>query len=517
MGVRPTLFRAFSIGPVQEEYGLTFAANLADAIMPEFAGESELHWALTSSTEVPEGQNYVDLTFRLDWASTPREPISAAGLVLNYPYRALTMIPRTAVTPSEVPGFIDVVPSSNFAPVPQVPDGHSVQAVFLMGMTPVFPVNAEGYSGEVELSFRLLIDADQLQNPGDTLDITVARVCMIAAPRNEVSITLTRAGEVEDAVVEEETTEGDTEKDGEQTPEEDTTKDSNYSTEEDAPKDGEYPSEDEEEAEEPEETETTGTSSQPSTVATGEQEESIPNGAESAAIASHDTEILPITGDLMPEQFRERFMYGDENGNFRPHEGMTRAEAAALLVRLMLTDSESAAGNAGADVSERFSDVSQGAWYFDYIAAGYANDLIRGFPDGTFRPNQQITREEFAAIVSRVTVTLPAGALANAEDVSEWSKGYVYTVLSFGWLDRAPNGAIRPLEDITRAEATAMLSRALERDKTTATSIAGVPEVLIFPDASDASTWYYFYVIGATNCHWFITDGSEEIWTRVDN
>ena len=218
------------------------------------------------------------------------------------------------------------------------------------------------------------------------------------------------------------------------------------------------------------------------------------------------------------EQFHARFMVGDDRGNFRPNHSITRAEAATIMVRTM---SYFGITPRPVDASARnmFSDINPNAWYAEYVAAAYSNGLIQGFPDGTFRPNQAISREQFAAMIARTGTVRPNGSLnyTDASRVSGWATNYVYTAFVLGMMRGDTVGTFRPLENITRAEAAATLARALGRGDTTAQSIAGVTNVHRFPDASNASLWHYFYVIEATNSHWFIMNGDVEIWTRVTN
>jgi len=228
-------------------------------------------------------------------------------------------------------------------------------------------------------------------------------------------------------------------------------------------------------------------------------------------------EIDPVVEPPV-EQFHPRFMIGDDRGNFRPNHSITRAEAATILVRTMedfgITPLPISAYALG-----RFSDVSPNAWYAEYLAIAYTHGMLQGFPGGTFRPSQPITREEFAAMLSRTGIVSTNGGLhyTDAALVSDWAANYVYTAFVSGMMHGDAVGTFRPLHNITRAEAAATLARALGRGDTTAESIANVTNVFIFPDAADATAWHYFYVIEATNSHWFIMNDGVEIWTRVTN
>ena len=220
------------------------------------------------------------------------------------------------------------------------------------------------------------------------------------------------------------------------------------------------------------------------------------------------------------EYFHARFMIGYPDGRFMPGGNITRAETAALVVRTLTTTFGVSVARPGANAANIFSDVDSNAWYFNYVATAYNYGLILGFPDGSFGPNQPITREQFAGILARTAEVVSNGSLAyvDAADISGWAYDYVYTMFVNGWMLGDAAGTFRPLAAITRAEAAATICRILERGTTNARSIEGVLDyVLIFPDAANASAWYYFYVIEATNSHWLKMDGNVEIWTRIDS
>jgi len=215
-----------------------------------------------------------------------------------------------------------------------------------------------------------------------------------------------------------------------------------------------------------------------------------------------------------PQEFHAHFMVGFPSGIFMPYGNLTRAEASALLVRTMTTESANIS-RVPVDASSRFNDVSANAWYHDYIAAAYSYGLVRGFPDDSFRPNQPISREEFAGILAR-TSDIIQGELSysDAAHVSRWARDYVYTMLVLGWMHGDATNIFRPQSSLSRAEAAATINRVLGRGDTTARSIENV-EVHIFPDTADPSRWYYFYIIEATNSHWFYREDDDEIWTEV--
>lgn len=217
--------------------------------------------------------------------------------------------------------------------------------------------------------------------------------------------------------------------------------------------------------------------------------------------------------------YRLHFMQGFETGLFMPYSNLTRAQAAGLLARTMLGTIGMSTPQATVDITGVFSDVTNpNRWYYNYIALAYQYGLSEGFPDGTFRPHQPITRQELAAMMTRTTTAMQGGALpyTDAEETSAWAFDYVYTMLQLGWMHGDSTGTFRPGDDITRAEAAALISRALGRGQTVAQSIEGIRhQVRIFPDVTNDSRWYFFYVVEATNTHRYVLRDGVETWVSV--
>jgi len=124
---------------------------------------------------------------------------------------------------------------------------------------------------------------------------------------------------------------------------------------------------------------------------------------------------------------------------------------------------ETATLSVTAPVSDNFVDIA-GHWAKDSILRAARLGLVNGYPDGTFRPNRHVTRGEFAALLARAlkpeTAGVPEPALADWKDVPEWAKPYVAAVYSAGWMKGYPDGTIRVQEKITRAEMAVMTVRA---------------------------------------------------------
>ncbi|MCL6639461.1 MAG: S-layer homology domain-containing protein, partial [Firmicutes bacterium] len=139
---------------------------------------------------------------------------------------------------------------------------------------------------------------------------------------------------------------------------------------------------------------------------------------------------------------------GFPDGAFRPRESLTRAQAARMLV--------AAAGITGSSSSQQyFVDVSPGHWACGVIQSAVDAGLFKGYPDGTFRPEQPVSRAEVAVLLLRfanapqVDVELPE--LADM-DSTHWAAEPVAVVLKAGLLGLSGQGAFAPEEPVTRSD-----------------------------------------------------------------
>lgn len=144
------------------------------------------------------------------------------------------------------------------------------------------------------------------------------------------------------------------------------------------------------------------------------------------------------------------------DGSFKPEQGITRAEFTKLINGLF---GFTAKGENG------FSDVGANAWYADTVAVGEQAGFINGYPDGTFKPNAAITRQEAAKIAAglfrlpAVTGADPLEAFADKAQIGAFAVEPLGQLVGGGYLKGFPNGTVQPLKSITRAEAVVLLSR----------------------------------------------------------
>jgi len=171
---------------------------------------------------------------------------------------------------------------------------------------------------------------------------------------------------------------------------------------------------------------------------------------------------------------------------------MTRAEAAQMFYNLLLDKNVQTVGS--------FPDVSDGAWYATAVKTLAALNIIVGFPDGGFHPDDPITRAQFAAIVVRFDGIVMSGD-ATFTDVPPdyWAYDDISTAANFGWVVGVGDGLFAPDLDITRAEAVTLVNRVIKRRPDEA-YIDSHPEMDLFTDVPPGY-WAYYDIIDASS--WF--------------
>lgn len=157
-----------------------------------------------------------------------------------------------------------------------------------------------------------------------------------------------------------------------------------------------------------------------------------------------------------------KFILGYADNTFLPGNNISRAEFAAVLVRALgLKEVGSAAAS--------FKDVNAGSWYYSYVGTVCSENLMKGYEDGSFKPNENITRQEIAAVLVRALGKdkEQVGDLTFADKaaVSGWAKNLVSIAVTEGLIQGYPDNTFGPQKKSTRAEAVSMFSRMLEKNK----------------------------------------------------
>lgn len=160
-----------------------------------------------------------------------------------------------------------------------------------------------------------------------------------------------------------------------------------------------------------------------------------------------------------PATSHQAYIQGFADGTFRPGAALTRAQIATIVARLT-ADSNSAAGGS----AKSYADVSASHWAAADIAAVGKLGLMNGYADGTFRPDQAVTRAEMAALA--VKLGQPSGTPGAGFDdtAGSWAEAAIKQAQGEGWIGGYGDGTFRPGQALTRAEAVTLLNRVLGRE-----------------------------------------------------
>ncbi len=190
------------------------------------------------------------------------------------------------------------------------------------------------------------------------------------------------------------------------------------------------------------------------------------------------------------------YMVGYPDGTFMPQANITRAEVAAIIYRLMTPASRAKFSSADC----MFSDVQAGMWFNESVCTLVKAGIISGYPDGTFKPNQSITRAEFSSMIARMFSVSYVGNNSFEDINGHWAQSYMNILSKLGILKGDSNGNANPDANLTRAEAAAMCNRLVGRNSTNSSLNSCKDPVTSWPDVSNGA-WFYADVLEATNSH----------------
>ena len=204
------------------------------------------------------------------------------------------------------------------------------------------------------------------------------------------------------------------------------------------------------------------------------------------------------------------YIVGYPNGNVEPNGNITRAEVATIFFRLLTEKVRTA----NSTQSNSLSDVTRGQWFNHAVSTLSSMGIVKGHNDGTFAPNAPITRAEFAAIAARFDDKNTDTSSKFTDIASHWAKNEIGIAANKGWINGYPDGTFRPNQYITRAEAMTLVNRVLNRLPENSSDL--LDSMIKWPDNSDASAWYYLAVQEATNSHYYKTKENKfEKWTEL--
>ena len=201
------------------------------------------------------------------------------------------------------------------------------------------------------------------------------------------------------------------------------------------------------------------------------------------------------------------YLIGYSDGTVRPNGRITRAEVATIFFRLLTDDARQRNWSS----ENNFSDVSADKWYNNAVSTLCHMGVLGGYSDGTFRPNAPITRAEFAKIAVSFAQANGSAVYSYFTDVktTDWFAPYVTAAKDNGLIEGYSDGSFKPENKITRAEACAIVNRVLGRKPSK--SHMKISDRIDWPDCTTAD-WFYEAIMEATNSHTYQMGKRVETW-----
>ncbi len=206
---------------------------------------------------------------------------------------------------------------------------------------------------------------------------------------------------------------------------------------------------------------------------------------------------------------RVSYIKGYPDGTFKPSNNVTRAEAAQMFATLLNSGT-----SFGTSSVTKFTDANN-KWYSPAVNYIAGKGLLSGYSDGTFKPDADITRAEFAQMISGYLKAGYAGS-ANFKDVKgHWASDAIDKVFGNKAVEGYPDGTFKPNKTLTRAEAVTVLNAVFNR-YTTSSSLNNVSSSNLknYSDIS-SSHWAYYQILDASNAHVsqkVTSTSNEEVW-----
>ncbi len=218
--------------------------------------------------------------------------------------------------------------------------------------------------------------------------------------------------------------------------------------------------------------------------------------------------------DILDADSHYAYAVGDTSGLILPNNTITRKEIVAILFRLLKEDVRMENWSQ----ESPFTDVPDDAWYSSAVGTLYNLGYLHGTGDGKFRPDRPMTRAEITALVASFFADSQADGELPFDDVDgdAWYADYIRTAFEIGLVEGNGDGTFEPDDTLTRAEAMTAFNKLLDRHPNKDALLEGMIE---WPDNMDTSAWYYAQIQEATNSHtcgdkWTGEDG--EIYERWD-
>lgn len=215
--------------------------------------------------------------------------------------------------------------------------------------------------------------------------------------------------------------------------------------------------------------------------------------------------------EVLNKEIHFNYVIGYTDGTIRPNNDISRAEVATIFFRLLTDEARTQYDK----TTSSFSDIKDGAWCCRAVSTLTNMGIIKGYTDGTFQPNKSITRAELATIIARFA-KLDVNTKTFSDINGHWAQKNIELAAGNGWINGYEDGTFRPNNNITRAETFAMINRVLDRQTESVSDLLPTSEMNMWSDNLNENAWYYKDVQEATNYHKCdrVGDSVYEKWTE---
>jgi hypothetical protein len=216
------------------------------------------------------------------------------------------------------------------------------------------------------------------------------------------------------------------------------------------------------------------------------------------------------TPDLLNDSDHFAYVIGYMDGNVRPYGLISRAETTTIFFRLL----KDSVRDGNLLTSNTYTDVADDYWANTAISTMTGLGIVQGRSTTTFDPKAPITRAQFAAICARFDTGKSSGEQTFTDIKGHWAEKYIQRAAELGWIKGFEDGTFRPDTYITRAQAMTMINRVLNRIPEDESDL--LPGMNVWPDCNPGD-WFYLAVQEATNSHDFEHKaGNYETWTGMN-
>lgn len=212
--------------------------------------------------------------------------------------------------------------------------------------------------------------------------------------------------------------------------------------------------------------------------------------------------------DLLDTENHNQYLFGYPEGTFGPDQNMTRAEVAQMFYNLLVDKNVA--------ITASFEDVPADAWYAKSVNTLASMGIISGVGENRFEPERSITRAEFTSMAMKFT----KGALDGTNVFSDvrsgdWFYEAVVGSIQYGWIEGYEDGTFRPENRITRVEVTSIVNKMLGRFADREFVAGHADELNAFSDVT-STHWGYYHIVEATNSHTYTKPSTNvETWTEI--